>query len=339
MSRFQRLMKQQHPEELAVVEHGKVPPATLAKIHDTSETAFATFEANPARYQELVVNPTHATTNAEKVGIMAAREIFLIIDKSGSMSGSDTNPTLSNDQIKQGVSSWFGGKTSASARTTAPQAPWTLWDSARVATESILELSLAMDRDHKIDVMLFPTTAAAYGYNATSFPILESNSIAEIQTLFSKNSPGGSTPLAECLQNLRVQKLDALLAPLKSSNAAVNGDNMPTPFTVVVMTDGAPDNAGEVYKFFVDLVRDYKLYMSGREYIAAFSFVQMGDNALAAKFLSDLDDNMADHYKRAGVGPVDIIDTKEDNFLFGTGKYEGQTWKGPFALLHDAIFD
>jgi hypothetical protein len=332
-------MKQSQPTELAVVEHGKVPPATLAKIHDTSETAFHTFEANPARYQELVANPMHATTNAEKVGIMAAREIFLIVDKSGSMSGSDTNPTLSNDQIKKGVSSWFGGSTSAAARGLAPQAPWTLWDSARVATESILELSLAMDRDHKIDVMLFPTTAAAYGYNATSFPVLESNSIAEIQNLFSTNSPGGSTPLAACLQNLRVQKLDALLAPLKSSSGALNGDNMPTPFTVVIMTDGVPDNEADVYKFFVDLVRDYRLDTTGREFIAAFSFVQMGDNAAAARFLADLDDNMASYYKRGGVGPVDIIDTKEDNFLFGTGKYEGQTWKGPFALLHDAIFD
>jgi len=335
MSRFQRLMKQQ-PTELAVVEHGKIPPTTLTTIHNTAETAFHTFEENPARYQELVANPSKATTNEEKVGIMAAREIFLIIDKSGSMSGSDTNPTLSNEQIKKGVSSWFGGKTSASARTHESRGLWTLWDSARVATEAILELSLAMDKDHKIDVMLFPTTNAAYGYNAQSFPVLESNNIAEVQNLFSTNSPGGSTPLAACLENLRVQKLDALLAPLKNS---MNGDNIPTPFTVVIMTDGVPDNEADVYNFFVKLVRDYELYKPGREYIAAFTFVQMGDNAQAAKFLEDLDDNMANYYKRAGIGPVDIIDTKEDNFLFGTGKYEGQAWKGPFALLHDAIFD
>ena len=36
---------------------------------------------------------------------------------------------------------------------------------------------------------------------------------------------------------------------------------------------------------------------------------------------------------------VDIVDTKEDNFLFGTGKFRKQEGIGPFALFWDALYD
>lgn len=328
MSRFQNILKQPHPTELAVVEHAKVPANTLSTIHNTSEEAFKQFEKNPQRYQELVANPKAAKTKEEKVGIMAAREILFVIDESGSMSGEDTDPRLTNEEVKKG--GWFGAgswgsNTSGqqSSALTHQQQRWTLWNSACVATESVMELSLAMDRDHKVDVMLFPSTKMS---GSGGFDILETNTIADVQALFRNNSPCGSTPLAAALLHLRRQKMDRLLTE-------------GIPFTCIVMTDGVPDNQDEVYRFFVDLVRDHRLNEKGREYLAAFSFVQMGDDSSAKRFLESLDDNMEQYYRKAGVNHVDIIDTKEDNFLFGTGKYSGQAWKGPFALLHDAIFD
>jgi hypothetical protein len=325
MSRFQKLLKK---DDLAEMDHGKPSQTALRNIEESSNNALVVFEKNPERYQELVENPKLASTNDEKVGIMGSREIFILVDRSGSMGGSDTNPQLSNADIQKYGSSWslFGGgsksSSSASAQQQQPQQPWTLWDSARVATESIMELSLAMDKDHKLDVMMFPPQDVNYVTTPYRFSIMETTQIADVQALFKRNRPGGSTPLAEALEYLRTAKLDALL-----------GQGLP--FTVIIMTDGTPDNTQNVREFFVNLVNKYDLAVKGREYLAAFSFVQMGDDMSATRFLEELDDSMPSKY----CAPVDIIDTKKDNFLFGTGEYSAATWKGPFALLHDAIFD
>ena len=55
----------------------------------------------------------------------------------------------------------------------------------------------------------------------------------------------------------------------------------------------------------------------------------------AVKFLEDLDDNLIRELRVN----VDIVDTKEDNFLFGTGRYSGEEGVGPFALFWDALYD
>jgi uncharacterized protein YegL len=303
MSRFQKLLKAEN-KDLVVLNNGKQSEESLELITKSSNAAFIEFENNPDRYKMLVSNPTLAKNNEEKIGIMSAREIILLIDKSGSMSGLDVNPQINTKLQKQ--------------------QKWTLWDSARVATESILEVSLAMDSNHKIDVTTFPAISEK-GIALGTYKLYETGKIADIQNIF-QNQPGGSTPLAEALNSVRTQKLETLL-----------NDNIP--FTVIVMTDGVPDNEDNVKNFFLKLVRDYRLYENGREYLAAFSFVQMGNNPTATKFLTDLDDNMTNFYKQNNIKYVDIIDTKKDNFLFGTDEFENSNWKGPFALLHDAVFD
>ncbi|MCP3922495.1 MAG: hypothetical protein GY714_07920, partial [Desulfobacterales bacterium] len=90
-----------------------------------------------------------------------------------------------------------------------------------------------------------------------------------------------------------------------------------------------------VKSFFTKVIRNNNLESKGRETLAAFSFVRMGDDQGARKFLQDLDDNLI---RETGIR-VDIVDTKEDNFLFGTGIYKGKEGVGPFALFWDALFD
>jgi len=300
-NKFQKLLQ----KDFTTLKNGKQSEESLDLITTSSNAALIEFENNPQRFNVLVSNPTLAKTNEEKIGIMSAREIILLIDKSASMDSSDFNPQINTISQKQ--------------------QKWTLWDSARVATESILEVALAMDSNHKIDVTTFPAISENWLAVNNDYKLYETGSIVDIQKIF-ENKPGGSTPLAEALNSIRKQKLETLL-----------NDNIP--FTVVIMTDGIPDNENNVKQFFLNLVRDYRLYENGREYLAAFSFVQMGDNLCATKFLSELDDNMRNYYIKNNVTPVDIIDTKKDNFLFGTDEFENSDWKGPFALLYDAIFD
>jgi hypothetical protein len=301
-----QLQEQEQSQEYAVVVYGKPTKESLDKITEAADKAFDIFSENPEKFQELVKNPMLASTSEEKIGIMGMREIILLIDKSGSMSGQDSNPQLTTPE-----------------NTNQPR--WTLWDSARVATESILEISLAIDKDHKIDVATFPSLSEK-GINRGDYKLVEMSSIADIQHIFSRNLPSGSTPLADVLISVRKQKLEHLI------NEGISS-------TIIIMTDGVPDNEQNVKDFFVNLIRDFKLNEEGRQYLVAFSFVQIGDDLSATRFLTDMDDNMAQYYKSKGVEHVDIIDTKKDNFLFGTDEYASSNWKGPFALLHDAIYD
>lgn len=323
MSRFQKILKadpKTESQDLVVLEKGRTSKASLDIITASSNAAFEEFQENPEKYKQLVENPNLATSKEERIGIMSAREIIILIDKSGSMSGSDVNPQ--EESITQKKWSIWGGSSSEEPQKTSQK--WTLWDSARVATESILEVSLAMDANHKIEITTFPAINEK-GLAKGDYKLYETGSFADVQQIF-HTQPGGSTPLADALESIKLQRLDNLL---------VEG----TPFTVIIMTDGVPDNKESVKSFFVNLIKQHKLYEKGREYLAAFSFVQMGDDYSATQFLKDLDDNMASYYKKQGVPVVDIIDTKKDNFLFGTDEFKNELWKGPFALLHDAIFD
>ena len=103
----------------------------------------------------------------------------------------------------------------------------------------------------------------------------------------------------------------------------------------MILTDGAPNDTRKVKKFFKKLIKNHNLEDYGRETLAAFSFVRMGDDSGASRFLQDLDDNLI---RETGV-KVDIVDTKEDNFLFGTGRYKGYSSVGPFAMFWDALYD
>lgn len=259
------------------------------------------------RYLELVGDPTQgivgdpskAKTDVEALAVLQAREVFILVDQSGSMGASDQDPR--GDHMKGSVPLASAG--------------WTRWQSARTAAEGLAEVTLALDKNGEVPVYFFAGDRSGKA-NVTK---VDAKSVVDITDAFNNKQPGGSTPLADALEQLYSDHLNTLLTNSES-------------FTVIVLTDGTPDNKANVIKFFKKMVTDHKLADSGRENLAAFSFIQMGDDDGAEKFLTLLDDKL-----QPELG-VDIIDTKKDNYIFGTDpKFKDDC--GPLGVLRDAIFD
>jgi hypothetical protein len=277
---------------IMVTTNGKMNPTDLNQIKNEVNTVKNNLSQDD--YVAIVRNPQVARNDQERLAGLSAREIFVLVDRSGSMDSHDDNPT--------------GGAV----------ASWKRWDSARVATESVMELALSLDVNNKVDVMFWDGDVSGK-LRCVKESITR---VGQVHDLFSKYHPEGGTPLADALEELYSSNLHRLLQ---------NSE----PFTVLILTDGLPNDVSRVKQFFSKVVRDNRLEEQGRETLAAFSFIRMGDAPGAASFLKDLDDNLIQELKIN----VDIVDTKEDNFLFGSGKYAQQSGVGPLAVLWDAIYD
>ena len=196
---------------------------------------------------------------------------------------------------------------------------WTKWKSAEVAVQGLAETMLALDKDGEIPVYFFQGYQPLGTDNPLNVKSIIAKSNKDIEIAFSAKKPGGTTPLGQALEQLRRDHLDRLLA---------GGE----PFTVVILTDGVPDDPARVVGFFTKLVKEHNLSDLRRERLAAFTFVQQGDDERAAEFLRHLDDDL-----KSTIG-ADVIDTKKDNFIFGTEeKYVGA--QGPIELLRQAVDD
>jgi hypothetical protein len=291
---------------------GKMTPSTLEAVSNEvavgmeSLTVGRTQAEAEIAYREMVANPQTAKTDAQKIAAISARELFLLVDRSGSMNKNDNNPI-----------------------TGAPERDWNRWKSAEVAAESLSELMISLDKDNKIDIMFWegePTGTLKYFEQTIT-------RCDEIQRMFAAHQPShGSTPLHLALERVYEQKLRALLTKNE-------------PFTVVILTDGGPDNRPAVKAFFKKIIREHHLEKEGRETLAAFTLVRMGDDPDAVAFSKEIDDNLVAKYQGeldtdgTPKVTVDIVDTKEDNFLFGTGKYKGLVGTGPLGLFWEAMFE
>ncbi len=91
-----------------------------------SEAARSTLE--PTRYEAIVKDPSKASSDAERIAALAAREIIYMVDRSGSMGSDDNDLTGQNRK------------------------PWVLWDSAREAGKSLFEVARTLDSNGKLDV-------------------------------------------------------------------------------------------------------------------------------------------------------------------------------------------
>jgi len=275
-----------------VTKNGHMPEEVRQDL--SQEVVKAQQNMTQEHYEDIVRNPYEARNDQERLASLSAREVIILVDRSGSMNAPDENPTGKHSQ------------------------GWTRWDSAKVAAQSISELAVSLDSDNNVDIMLWD---GDYGQLRSVTGSM--TQVGDIDRFFEQNKPQrGTTPLAEALTEIYNVKLRGLL-------------DRSEPFTVIVLTDGQPDNSQKVKQFFKDTIRNHRLEDSGRETLAAFSFVRMGDDAGAIQFLEDLDDNLISQLHVN----VDIVDTKEDNFLFGTGKYKNAQAVGPFALFWDAIYD
>lgn len=101
----------------------------------------------------------------------------------------------------------------------------------------------------------------------------------KVSEIFAKRSPRGSTPLAEC-----IQKIDAL-----------NGDGKKA--VALIFTDGEPDDRAAAEAAIVAASNKLE-----NDEDFTILFVQIGDDAGAAKFLAHLDDGLTS-------AKFDIVDT------------------------------
>jgi Mg-chelatase subunit ChlD len=136
----------------------------------------------------------------------------------------------------------------------------TRWQEAQ---ETILGIAASLepfDADG-IDVVVFGGTAS----------IEEGVTSAKVADLFAKRSPRGSTPLAEALS-------------LIVGKQKKTGKNT----VAIVFTDGEPDDRAAAEKVIVDASNGLE-----KDEALTFLFVQIGDDAGAAAYLTHLDDGLS----------------------------------------------
>ncbi|MDD9951931.1 MAG: hypothetical protein OXT67_10250 [Zetaproteobacteria bacterium] len=322
--------------ELAKTDKGRISQTKQQEIRESVEEAEVELQGDQVRFSEIVADPYSAVTDGEKLLALSQREMFLLIDQSDSMNSVDPNPTIAGNHYTPG---------------------WTRWKSAHIAAQSLFELAISLDKDGILDLSFFRGGKEdRHHAHLPACEEFEAKSILDIDQHFDPHRgrrPGGLTPLAEALTYVYRSKLADLL-------------HKSEPFTVFILTDGAPNVEEPVYRFFQKLVHDHRLDQPGRETLAAFSFIRSGDDERAIRFLTILDDGMksgldgsiiVDAQGRPVLTPggakirkpriaglekglgVDIIDSKEDNILFGTGLYAGQENVGPLRVMYDAMFD
>lgn len=100
---------------------------------------------------------------------------------------------------------------------------------------------------------------------------------SKVEQIFLENDPSGTTNLASVLQ-------DATENYFKRKAA---GQTKPTGETILVITDGEPDDRRAVMEVIVNATRKME-----RDEELAISFIQVGSDAGATKFLKALDDQM-----------------------------------------------
>jgi Mg-chelatase subunit ChlD len=100
---------------------------------------------------------------------------------------------------------------------------------------------------------------------------------SKVEQIFVENDPSGTTNLASVLQ-------DATENYFKRKAA---GQTKPQGETVLVITDGEPDDRKAVMEVIVNATRKME-----RDEELAISFVQVGTDAQATKFLKALDDQL-----------------------------------------------
>lgn len=112
---------------------------------------------------------------------------------------------------------------------------------------------------------------------------------SKVEQIFMENDPSGTTNLAGVL-------LDATNQYFQHKAA---GQTKPEGETILVVTDGEPDDRKAVMEVIIDATRRME-----RDEELAIAFIQVGNDASATKFLKALDDQLQ------GVGAqFDICDT------------------------------
>ncbi|ACH46899.1 putative von Willebrand factor [Feldmannia species virus] len=178
----------------------------------------------------------------------------------------------------------------------------TRWERAKEVTKALVPSLFKYDVDKSIPLFLFDSEVSFVG---------ECTNASQIETVFTEYQPGTTTNLSGALE----QAMEMYLGSKRVNYEVVPGT------TFIVLLDGGADNPDEVVQVLQKYADPANGYISNHTQ-AAVSFVQIADDISATMFLRSLDE----------LKPLDIVDTKKDDFIFST---DG----GVDKLLHDAVFD
>ncbi len=168
--------------------------------------------------------------------LLTNRDYTLIIDKSGSMSTTDS---------KNGRSRW----------------------------ETVQESTLAIARKCE---QFDPDGLTVYVF-AGRFKRYENVTAAKVAQIFQENDPSGGTDLATVLKDAT----DQYLQRKRLGQTKLQGE------TILVVTDGEPDDRKAVMQVVIQATQHLD-----RDQELAISFVQVGADPQATRFLTALDDEL-----------------------------------------------
>lgn len=160
------------------------------------------------------------------------------------------------------------------------------WTAAQESTFALASKCEQFDPDG-ITVYLFSGRFKRYE-NVTSSKVIQ---------IFQENDPAGSTDLAGVLQHA----FDNYFQRKASGQTKENGE------TILVVTDGEPDDRKAVMKVIIEASRRME-----RDEELAISFVQVGSDAQATRFLKVLDDELQGAGAKFDICDTITIDDMED---------------------------
>jgi hypothetical protein len=152
------------------------------------------------------------------------------------------------------------------------------WDTAQESTLALARKCEQFDPDG-ITVYLFSGRFKRYD-NVTA---------SKVAQIFTENDPMGTTDLASVLKDATEQYF----------RRKASGQTKPNGETILVVTDGEPDDRKAVMRVIIETSRQME-----RDEELAISLIQVGNDATATRFLKALDDELE------GAGAkFDIVDT------------------------------
>jgi Mg-chelatase subunit ChlD len=163
------------------------------------------------------------------------------------------------------------------------------WEVMQESTLALASKCEELDPDG-ITVYLFSGRFRRYD-NVTS---------SKVAQIFKENEPSGRTDLASVLQ-------DATNSYFQNKAA---GQTKPNGETILVVTDGEPDDRKAVMKVIIEASRRIE-----RDEELAISFIQVGTDAQATKFLKVLDDELQGAGAKFDIVDTVTIDDMEDMTL------------------------
>ncbi|MEA5577160.1 VWA domain-containing protein [Anabaena sp. UHCC 0451] len=162
----------------------------------------------------------------------------------------------------------------------------TRWFAAQESTLALASKCEQFDPDG-ITVYLFSGRFKRYE-NVTSSKVVQ---------IFQENDPSGTTDLAGVLKHAT----DDYFQRKSSNQTKANGE------TILVITDGEPDDRKAVMKVIIETSRQLD-----RDEELAISFIQVGQDAQASRFLKVLDDELQSAGAKFDICDTITMDDMED---------------------------